>query len=234
MAIASESGKEIPELDEMPGSLRMPDKRVYRIVKRVLDVLIALTAMLVLLAPMLVIALLILIVDGRPVIYRQTRLGQGGSKITILKFRSMCPDADKQLDKLKKEQLEQYRREFKIDYDPRVTRLGAFLRRTSLDELPQLWNILRGNLSVVGPRPILPDEIGFYSPKEREQFLSVPPGLTGYWQACAGSEDTYTSGRRQKMELHYTMHFSFSFDAKIVLKTFAALVRKAGKEQIQR
>lgn len=195
--------------------------------KRVMDVVLSLCAMLVLLLPMLLIALLIRVIDGHPVLYRQTRLGRGGRPISILKFRSMCPDADARLTELPQELLAQYRREFKIDRDPRVTQLGSFLRRTSLDELPQLWNILRGDLSIVGPRPILPDELSCYAPEDRELFLSVVPGLTGYWQACSKPDDTYTTGRRQQMELYYAAHVSLALDVRIVLMTITTVIRKA-------
>lgn len=219
MAIAS-------ELDERA---TRPDRRVYRFFKRVMDVLLAVVALLVLALPMLLIALVIRIMDGRPVIYRQHRLGRNGRIITVCKFRSMCPDADAQLERLDREHLAQYRQEFKIEHDPRLTRLGRFLRCTSLDELPQLWNILKGEMSFVGPRPILPEEIACYKPEEQPLLLSVTPGLTGYWQACARPEDTYASGRRQKMELQYVTNCSFLFDLKIFLLTFATVLRKALK-----
>lgn len=202
-------------------------QRCYPVIKRWLDILLSAAALLLLAVPMLLIAALILVFDGRPVIYRQIRLGRGGRKIRLLKFRSMCPDAENQLSTLPQELKEQYRREYKIEVDPRVTRLGSILRRTSLDELPQLWNVLKGELSLIGPRPVLPDEIGYYQPEEQELFLSVRPGLSGYWQACARPEDTYTSGKRQKMELYYAAHLSAGLDLKIFLRTFATVIRKA-------
>lgn len=205
-------------------------QRCYPVIKRGLDILLSAAALLLLAVPMLLIAALIHVFDGRPVIYRQIRLGRGGRKIRLLKFRSMCPDAENQLSTLPQELQEQYRREYKIEVDPRVTRLGSFLRRTSLDELPQLWNVLKGELSLIGPRPVLPDEIGYYQPEEQELFLSVRPGLSGYWQACARPEDTYTSGKRQKMELYYAAHLSAGLDLKIFLRTFATVIRKAVKK----
>ena len=202
----------------------------YRLIKRGFDILFAISALLLLLFPMLLIALLIRIFDGKPVLYRQTRLGRKGRHITILKFRSMCLNADSMINDLPSDLLAQYRQEFKIDRDPRVTRIGSFLRRTSLDELPQLWNILRGDLSLVGPRPILPDEISFYNEADRPLFLSATPGLTGYWQACAGPEDTYTSGKRQQMELHYAANTTFLFDLRIFFQTFMTVIRKIWKQ----
>ena len=132
-----------------------------------------------------------------------------------------------QLDGLTPEQLAQYRTEFKIDDDPRVTRLGAILRRTSLDELPQLCSILRGEMSVVGPRPIVPEETGQYTAEELELFHSVPPGLTGYWQACSGPEDSYATGGRQRMELHYARNATFGMDLRLIFRTVSVVLRKS-------
>ena len=228
MAIVSDPGRNTGDRAQAEDCVHIRKKRGFYQTcgKRMTDVLLALIALTVLCLPMLLIALLILIIDGRPVLYRQTRLGQGGKPITICKFRSMCPDADKRIGQLDPDMQRQYEREFKIDRDPRVTRLGALLRRSCLDELPQLWNILKGELSFVGPRPILPEELRCYAPQEQAMFLSVRPGLTGYWQACARPEDTYTAGRRQKMELWYAQNVSFFFDLKILLRTVCTVIRK--------
>jgi lipopolysaccharide/colanic/teichoic acid biosynthesis glycosyltransferase len=128
---------------------------------------------------------------------------------------------------LTKEQLEQYKKEFKIENDPRVTRIGGMLRRTSLDELPQLINILKGELTLVGPRPIVEKETEIYGDRLGE-FLQVRPGLTGYWQAYARNRATYESGERQEMELHYAGHSSLWFDIKILCRTVIAVIRKDG------
>lgn len=207
-----------------PGS-----RRSYQLCKRAFDVAVSALALILLLPVMLVIAALLRLQDGGRALYSQKRLGRGGKEICIWKFRSMRPDADLSLNALSPEQQIQYRAEYKIDRDPRVTRLGAFLRRTSLDELPQLWNVLRGDMSLVGPRPVVPEEIGKYAEAERALFLSVPPGLTGYWQACAGPEDTYSTGGRQRMELYYAGNASFCFDLLLILKTFGAVIRKAAQ-----
>lgn len=200
---------------------------LYRSVKRGLDIIIALSAAIVLMLPMAVVALVILLIDGKPVIYSQYRLGKGGRLIRIYKFRSMHCDADRRIQELPAELRAQYAREFKIDVDPRVTKVGRFLRKTSIDELPQLWNILRGDLSFIGPRPILPEEIELYHAEDRDVLLSVLPGLTGYWQACSTPDDTYSSGRRQKMELHYARNVSLHFDLRIFLRTIVTVIRKA-------
>lgn len=205
------------------------ENKGYQRAKRLFDVVFSLAAMLVLLPLMLLIALAIFLQDGGCPLFGQIRLGQGSRPIRIWKFRSMKRDAEKQLDLLSEEQIKQYRTEYKIDNDPRVTRFGDFLRRTSLDELPQLWNILRGEMSLVGPRPVVPEEIRHYSEEERVLFHSVPPGLTGYWQACAGESDSYTTGGRQRMELWYAANATFRFDLLMILKTFRTVVRKAAK-----
>lgn len=214
-------------MQEMKGKILPAQRAGYQRCKRLFDIIAALLALILLLPLMLLIALLIFLQDGGAPLYTQTRLGRCGKLIRIYKFRSMRRGAEEAWHLLSEAHLAQYRAEFKIDDDPRVTPLGRLLRKTSLDELPQLWNILRGELSFVGPRPILPEEIKMYSPEQQTLFLSVPPGLTGYWQACAGKNDTYTTGKRQQMELHYAAHAGILFDLKIILQTFVAVPRKA-------
>lgn len=211
----------------MKAYLRPADRKGYQRCKRVLDVVLTVIALLVLWPLLLLIGLLVFLQDGGSPLYSQVRLGQKGQRFRIWKFRSMVRNADQYLTRLTEEQKAQYRAEFKIDNDPRVTKLGAFLRRSSLDELPQLVNILRGEMSLVGPRPIVPEEICCYSGTELELFHSVPPGLTGYWQTCAGPEDTYTTGGRQRMELHYAGNATLAFDLLLISKTFSAVIRKA-------
>ena len=216
-------------MENMKTKVRPADRRGYQRCKRIVDVILTLAALLALWPLMLLIALLVFLQDGGSPLYSQERLGQHGRPIRIWKFRSMVRDADQRLKLLTDAQLAQYRAEFKIDNDPRVTRLGAFLRRTSLDELPQLFNILRGEMSLVGPRPIVPEEIRCYTEAELELFHSVPPGLTGYWQTSASPEDTYTTGGRQRMELHYASTATFRFDAILFFRTFGAVIRKAAE-----
>lgn len=211
---------------DMKNRPRAGDRIGYQRCKRAFDVVFTLIALLLIWPVLLVIALLVRLQDGGGALYSQERLGRYGRRIRIWKFRSMVRDADRMIDRLTETQKAQYRAEFKIDDDPRVTRLGAFLRRSSLDELPQLWNVLRGDMSLVGPRPIVPEEIGCYTAEERELFHSVPPGLTGYWQVCAKAEDIYTTGGRQRMELCYAKDAGFVWDCRLILKTFAAVTRK--------
>ncbi len=136
----------------------------------------------------------------------------------------------KNLEKLlTPEQLEQYRTEFKIDNDPRITKIGNVLRKLSLDELPQLFNILKGDISIVGPRPIVEKETQIYG-DDVGKLLSVKPGLTGYWQAYARNNATYESGERQKMEMYYIDNNSLWLDIRILFKTVFSVLKKEGAQ----
>ncbi|MCI5676591.1 MAG: sugar transferase, partial [Clostridia bacterium] len=171
----------------------------------------------------------------------QERMGRNGKIIKVLKFRTMRQDAADLSLVLSPEELALYRQEYKLGDDPRLigyrrpgdgTRcFGAILRRTSIDELPQLFfNILLlGNMSLVGPRPILRDELQkHYTPEEQKAFLSVKPGLTGFWQAYARNEACYSDGQRQWMELYYVAHQSVGLDIRILFRTVVAVLTKAG------
>ena len=147
----------------------------------------------------------------------------------MYKFRSMKVNADKLEDTLTSEELEEYRTEYKIRNDQRVTRVGRFIRKYSIDELPQLFNILKGELSFIGPRPVLDEETRLYGDK-RELLLSVRPGLTGYWQAYGRNNVTYESGERQAMELYYIENFSWWFNVKIFFRTIKAVITAEGAE----
>lgn len=150
---------------------------VYIYLKRFFDVILSLIGLIVLAIPFLIIAAFVKFCDGGPVLYTQERVGKDGRRFQIYKFRSMCVDADKLLEKLK-EQNEATGPMFKMKNDPRITSVGYFLRKTSLDELPQLWNVLRGDMSLVGPRPPLPREVAKYSEYDLQR-LWVIPGCTG-------------------------------------------------------
>ncbi len=206
------------------------DRRVYRCVKRFFDFTASLAALVLLSPVFLVVAVLVYRVDGAPVFYRHRRVGRGGKPLWVFKFRSMKRDADALTALLTEEQQTQYRREFKIDNDPRVTRIGGFLRRTSLDELPQLLNILRGEMSVVGPRPITAEELAQYTPAQQEKLLRMKPGLTGYWQAYARNHATYATGARQRMEMYYVEHASLRLDIRILFRTVVAVITGDGAQ----
>lgn len=206
-------------------------KKTYDNTKRVFDVACSIAALIVLSPVFLLISLLIMAErSGKHVFFKQRRLGMGGKSIYIYKFRTMVDGAENVERWLNKEQLKQYYSEYKVEDDPRVTKVGKFLRRTGLDELPQLVNILKGELSVVGPRPIQESETLLYG-KDKDLLLSIRPGLTGYWQAYCSGDTTYTNRKRQRMEIHYVLHRNLLWDIKICFATFGAIVRKAKRGQ---
>ena len=203
-------------------------KPIYPRVKRVLDVIVSVMALLLIWPIMLIIAILVKL-DGGPAFFAQSRVGRNGRLFKVYKFRSMKNGADRLEDSLSPEELEEYRKEYKLQNDPRVSKLGNFLRRSSMDELPQLWNIIRGDMSLVGPRPLLPSELtSNYTPEERQMLMSVAPGLTGYWQAVARNESSYVTGERQKQELYYIGRVSFWMDVKIILMTVERVLTGKG------
>ena len=189
--------------------------RAYRIAKRVMDVVCSLTALIVLSPVFLITAAAILIEDGGPVFYVQKRNGLNGKVFSMYKFRSMCKDAErihKQL--LEKNELDGPA--FKLKADPRVTKVGRFIRRTSIDELPQLVNIIKGEMSIVGPRPLPTYETEQCSQYQRQRML-VKPGLTCYWQICGRSDVPFDEWI--EMDLKYINERSLKVDVKIILKT---------------
>lgn len=203
-------------------------KPFYPRIKRGLDVFISIFALLLIWPVLLVIALLVRR-DGGPAFFAQSRVGRNGRLFKLYKFRSMKVGADKLEDILTPEELELYRKEYKLQNDPRITKLGNFLRKSSLDELPQLWNIIRGDMSLVGPRPLLPSELtGNYTPEERQQLMSMQPGLTGYWQAMSRNESSYLTGERQRQELYYVGRVSFKMDMKIIFMTVKRVITGKG------
>ena len=203
-------------------------KPVYPRVKRILDVVLSVSALLVIWPVMLIIAIWVKL-DGGPAFFAQSRVGRNGRLFKLYKFRSMKKGADRLEEMLSPEELAEYSKEYKLKNDPRVSKLGSFLRKSSLDELPQLWNIIRGDMSLVGPRPLLPSELtGNYTPEERQMLMSVAPGLTGYWQAVARNESSYATGERQKQELYYIGRVSFWMDVKIILMTVERVLTGKG------
>lgn len=205
-------------------------KVLYKVVKRLIDILGGLVGC-VLLVPITVavyIARKVLKEDDGPLFYEHLRYGKDGKKFRIYKFRSMCIDADKRLKEYL-EQNEEARIEFeenhKLKDDPRITKLGKFIRKTSIDELPQFVNVLKGDMSLIGPRPIVDGEIEKYG-ENKDKFLSVRPGLTGYWAANGRSDITYEE--RMKMELYYVDNISFKLDIQIFFKTIISVVKKEG------
>lgn len=200
----------------------------YRFVKRTFDIVSSGLFLIVFSWLYLILAICVKCSDGGPVFYRHKRVGKNGKEIFIPKFRSMKKNADKLEDMLTPEQLEQYRREYKIDNDPRITKLGKFLRRTSLDELPNIWSIFVGDISVIGPRPLMREEVDEKYGADAEKLLSVKPGMIGWWAANGRSNCTYESGERQKLELYYVDHCSVWLDIRIVFKTIVSVFRRTG------
>lgn len=200
----------------------------YLFFKRAFDIVSSFLALVILSPVFLVLALMVKFEDGGKVFYSHPRIGKNGKTVKIHKFRSMVKNSQDLADLLTPEQLEQYQKEFKIDDDPRITKIGKFLRTTSLDELPQLWDIFVGKISVVGPRPLVEQEIELYYSDTKELLLSCKPGLTGYWQAYARNDATYESGERQEMELYYINHRSLWLDIKILFKTVISVITRKG------
>jgi len=204
-----------------------PDVR--RLAKRAIDIVGALSGIILLALPMLLIAALIRLESQGPVIFRQRRIGRGGRTFWFLKFRTMVADAEKRLSELELLNESSCGVLFKIRNDPRVTRFGRFLRRSSLDELPQLFNVLKGEMSLVGPRPLqLRDSelLELAEPEAFAQRLSVPPGMTGAWQV-GGRSETDCFGMLQ-FDLAYVANWSLWRDLAILCQTFNAVLRGRG------
>lgn len=201
---------------------------VYRTVKRVFDICASLIALILLSPVLLIISVFVYLGDPGPVIYGQIRIGKEGKPFKMWKFRSMCKNSEEMIDKLTSEQIRQYYTEFKIDNDPRITKVGNILRKTSLDELPQLFNVLFNDLSLIGSRPLIESEIQMYYADRYQELLSIKPGVTGYWQAYARNNATYQSGERQRMELYYVHNASAWLDMKILFKTVVSVLKREG------
>ena len=201
------------------------NKIVYNVVKRVLDIVFSLLGMVILSPFFLLISIIIKLNSKGPVFFVHSRIGEKGKPIGIYKFRTMVENAEDLIKNFTPEQKEEFERCFKLENDPRVTKIGNFLRKTSLDELPQILNILKGELSIIGPRPIIQAELDKYG-DNKEKFLSVKPGLTGYWAANGRSDTTYEE--RMEMELYYVDNMSFILDIKIFFKTILAVIKKEG------
>ena len=214
---------------ETQSSKRLKTKR-YLFIKRLFDFLASLAALILLSPLMLILAILVYLDDPGKVFYGHLRIGKNGKPFKMWKFRSMYMNADKMIDQLTPEQAKQYYTEFKIDNDPRITKIGNFLRKTSLDELPQLFNVLCNDMSLVGPRPLIESEIQTYYADMYDTLLAVKPGVTGYWQAYARNNATYQSGERQKMEMYYVHNASLWLDIKILFKTIGSVLKKQGAQ----
>lgn len=193
----------------------------YIYLKRFFDVILSLIGLLVLAVPFLIIAAFVKFCDGGPVLYTQERVGKDGRRFKIYKFRSMYVDADKLLEKLK-EKNEVTGPMFKMKNDPRITKIGHFIRKTSIDELPQLFNVVRGDMSLVGPRPPLPSEVAEYTAYDMQRLLVVP-GCSGLWQATVRNSVGFHE--MVQLDLEYIQKSSIWFDIKILFMTIKILFK---------
>ncbi len=200
----------------------------YRVVKRVTDIVLILLAIPVLLPVLLLVALLVRATSPGPIFFSHRRICRAGAFFSMWKFRTMCVNSTEVLERYLKKHPKartEWNRTHKLRNDPRVTPVGRLLRRTSLDELPQIWNVLTGQMSLVGPRPIVAQEVEKY----REQFrfyTSVKPGVTGLWQVSGRSKLTYDE--RVNLDAEYVQHWSLRRDLWILLRTFLAVANKDG------
>lgn len=200
-------------------------KKVYIKIKRVIDVILASVA-LILLSPLFAIIAIAIKIDSKgPIFFAHKRIGKNGKIIKLYKFRSMVINAEELIKSFTPEQMREYKENYKLTNDPRITKVGKFLRKTSLDELPQLINIINGDLSIIGPRPVVADELEKYG-VNKDKFLSVTPGLTGYWAANGRSNTTYE--QRMEMELYYIDNLSLKMDIKVFFKTILSVLKKEG------
>ena len=196
--------------------------------KRIVEILFASVAIGLIAVPGLLLALLLKITSRGPIFYRAHRLGKNGKPIEVLKFRTMCENADRELERILEENpdlREEWESGFKLENDPRITRIGKFLRKTSLDELPQFWNVLKGDMALIGPRPIVEDEIKYYG-SDYNTFSSVKPGITGLWQVSGRSSLSYTE--RVALDVFYVNNWSIWMDYYIFFATINAVFLRRG------
>lgn len=203
-------------------------KNIYFYWKRLLDIILSIIA-LILFSPLFLIIFLINKIDNNkgPLLYKQVRIGYHHKPFRIYKFRTMVEDADKILKNNPKLYAQYVKNNYKLENDPRITKFGKWLRKTSLDEIPQFLNILYGDMSIIGPRPIVRKELEKeYSKSETDKLLSVKPGAMGLWQATGRSNISYP--KRAKLELSYVEQVSFLFDVKIFFKNILSIFKHEG------
>jgi exopolysaccharide biosynthesis polyprenyl glycosylphosphotransferase len=225
--ILTHGGTQVEKLSGIPilSVVQGPDRQVALAAKRLLDIVLSASALVLSFPIAVALALAILREDGRPFFFRQERVGLHGRRFRVLKFRTMKHNAEQLLPELLPLN-EVNGQAFKVTNDPRVTRVGRFLRRTSLDEVPQLWNVLRGEMSLVGPRPPLPSEVQEYDVWHRRR-LSMKPGITGLWQVEARREADFD--RWVEKDLEYIDSWSLWLDTKIALRTLPAILKLEGR-----
>ena len=204
------------------------NKKIYFFVKRLIDIVLSFIGIVILLPVFIIFSILIKLDSKGPVFFTQERIGKKGKKIKIFKYRSMIINAEEKLEELMKKDKkirEEYTTNKKLENDPRITKIGYFIRRYSVDELPQLLNVFIGNMTLVGPRPYLPREqkdMGKYY----DDIIKCKPGITGLWQVSGRSDLSFE--HRLKLDEEYTKNRGLIYDAKILFKTFGAVVGKKG------
>ena len=203
---------------------KVQGRYVYHFLKRLFDFVASLAAIILLLIPGIVVALLIYFDDRGPVFYSQIRVGKNGRRFRMWKFRSMVVNADKLKEQLQ-DQNEISGAMFKIKDDPRITNVGKIIRKYSIDELPQLLNVLVGDMSLVGPRPPLPDEVKHYTDYDKQRLLVVS-GCTGLWQVTKRNEASFKE--MVALDIEYINHSSCWYDLKIIFKTVGVIIHPNG------
>lgn len=199
----------------------------YRATKRLLDILLSAAVIIVAAVPGAILSLFIMRDTGGSPFYLQERVGKDGKTFKIIKFRTMVADSDDLTKHLTAEQLDEWVYEHKVEGDPRITPLGAFLRKTSIDEIPNFINAFLGQMSIVGPRAVSPEELVWYN-GDVDLLLSVPAGITGLWQVRSRNAAQYETGERQKLELEYVRDAGLGLDTKIFFQTFAVVFAGTG------
>lgn len=209
-------------------NLLLVKRHIYLCFKRLFDFTVALVAII----PFLLLLLLVKIVymlsgDFAPVMFKHTRIKENGKEFGLYKFRTMVPNAEEILKEMlkKKKYREEWEEFHKFDNDPRITKMGNILRKTSLDEIPQILNILKGDMAIIGPRPLIQEEVDAYG-KRKDKLLSVKPGLTGWW-AVNGRSAT-TNKKRMELELFYIDNLSLKLDIKIFFMTIIKVFKRDG------
>ena len=213
----------VEDIDGVPmlSHVQVPDQAFGMIAKRMMDIVLAVVGLVVLSPVFAAVGAVMVATEGRPVFFRQVRVGLQGRPFTIVKLRTMVADAEARYAEVVA-MSDTQGAAFKMTNDPRITKLGAFLRKTSIDELPQLWNVLRGQMSIVGPRPAPPREVAEYDIWHRRR-LSMKPGITGLWQVEARLDESFD--RRAALDLRYIDGWSVWLDMKIIVKTIPAMLQ---------
>ena len=199
----------------------------YRFAKRAFDIMFSVVVIVVCFIPGLFLSIAVAISTKGSPFYTQNRIGQNGKRFRMYKFRTMVADSDNIEKYFTPKQLDEWHTEHKVKNDPRITPLGRFLRRTSIDEIPNFLNVFTGQMSVVGPRAITKGELHWFGDSV-DEMLSVPAGITGWWQVESRNDATFKSGERQKLEMFYVRHASLSLDFHIMLRTARAMVSGTG------